>query len=150
MKPSLELINPAAGDVKGHVGSFREDLNAIGLAGAGLMALLVLAAILNYLDRLAISQLGPTLLKELSLNRTEWGWINSAFSLVYIFTSFFGGMWIDRIGVRKGLAISVIIWALAAMGHASATGFWSLCGWRMLLALGEGPGTAAMVRAPAD
>ena len=47
---------------------------------------------------------------------------------------------IDRIGVRKGLLISALIWSLAAAGHAFATDFKSLCFWRMLLALGEGPG----------
>lgn len=111
-----------------------------------LLVLLIGAAILSYLDRLAISTLGPALKTEFSLDNLHWGYINSAFSLVYIFTSLLGGWWVDRAGVRKGLLISIAVWGLAAMGHSFATGFWSLCFWRMMLALGEGPGMAAMVK----
>jgi MFS transporter, ACS family, hexuronate transporter len=111
-----------------------------------LVTLLVTAAILNYVDRLAISAIAPTLKKQFVLNNSEWGWMIAAFNLVYIFSSTFGGMWIDRVGVRKGLLISTIVWSLAAAGHALATDFWSLCFWRMLLALGEGPGAASLLK----
>jgi ACS family hexuronate transporter-like MFS transporter len=111
-----------------------------------LITLLVLAAILNYVDRLAISAIAPTLKDEFSLTNERWGWMIAAFNLVYIFSSMFGGMWIDRVGVRKGLLISTIVWSLAAAGHALATGFWSLCFWRMLLAVGEGPGAASLLK----
>jgi ACS family hexuronate transporter-like MFS transporter len=118
----------------------------IGVLGVALLILLIAAAILSYLDRLAISTLGPLLKQVFSLDNLKWGWVNSSFSLVYIFTSLFGGWWVDRVGVRKGLLISIAIWGLAAMGHSFATGFLSLCFWRMMLALGEGPGMAAMVK----
>ena len=118
----------------------------IGAVGLALLVLLIAAAILSYLDRLAISTLGPLLKARFSLDNLHWGYINSAFSLVYIFTSLLGGWWVDRAGVRKGLLISIAIWGLAAMGHSLARGFWSLCFWRMMLALGEGPGMAAMVK----
>ncbi len=111
-----------------------------------LIGMLVMSAVLNYVDRLTTSALAPTLKAEFSLNDTQWGWVNSAFALAYIFSSVFGGAWIDRVGVRKGLMISSLIWSLAAMGHAFATGFKSLCFWRMLLALGEGPGIPCMLK----
>jgi len=133
--PGLDYDPPSSGD-----GS------RLGLLAIALMTLLIIGAILNYLDRMAISTLAPTLQDEFLIDNAKWGWINSSFSLVYIFTSLFGGWWIDRIGVRKGLAISTTVWALAAAGHALAGGFWTLCMWRMLLALGEGPGAAAMVK----
>src|SRR4051794_33118453 len=111
-----------------------------------LVTLLVLAAILNYVDRLAVSAIAPMLKKEFGLSNQQWGWINSAFNLVYIFSSMLGGIWIDRVGVRRGLLISTIVWSLAAAGHALAGGFWSLCFWRMMLALGEGPGAASLLK----
>jgi ACS family hexuronate transporter-like MFS transporter len=111
-----------------------------------LISLLVSSAVLNYVDRLTTSALAPTLKAEFSLTDTEWGWVNSAFALAYIFSSLVGGRWIDRIGVRKGLLVSSLIWSLAAAGHAFAKGFWSLCFWRMLLALGEGPGIPCMLK----
>ena len=121
----------------------------MGVLGVALVVMLIAAAILSYLDRLALSTLGPGVngLKKLfDLDNTKWGLVNAAFSLVYIFTSLFGGWWVDRIGVRTGLLISTLIWGTAAMGHSLASGFVTLCCWRMLLALGEGPGMAAMVK----
>jgi ACS family hexuronate transporter-like MFS transporter len=112
----------------------------------GLVGLLSLAAALGYVDRLAVVAISPTLVKEFDMSDERWGWTNSAFSLVYIFGSVLGGMWIDRAGLKKGLAISIAFWSVAAAGHALATGFWSLCLWRMLLALGEAPGFAAMLK----
>jgi ACS family hexuronate transporter-like MFS transporter len=118
----------------------------LGPLGIALIAMLIAAAVLSYLDRLAISTLGPRLMELFKLDNEKWGWVNSAFSLVYIFTSLLGGWWVDRIGVRTGLLISLVIWGAAAMGHSLASGFVSLCCWRMVLALGEGPGMAAMLK----
>src|SRR5262245_57115187 len=112
----------------------------------GLVGLLMLAAALGYVDRLAVVAISPTLVKEFHLTDEMWGWTNSAFSLVYIFGSVLGGVWIDRIGLKRGLAISIAFWSLAAAGHALAGGFWSLCLWRMLLALGEAPGFAGLLK----
>jgi ACS family hexuronate transporter-like MFS transporter len=112
----------------------------------GLVALLSLAAALGYVDRLAVVAISPTLVKEFRMTDEMWGWTNSAFSLVYVFGSVLGGVWIDRIGLKRGLAISMAFWSLAAAGHALASGFWSLCLWRMLLALGEAPGFAGLLK----
>ncbi len=112
----------------------------------GLLAMLVASASLNYLDRQALGAIAPTLKTHFQLTTQEWGWINSAFSLVYIFSTLLGGAWIDRVGVRKGLLISTIVWSVAAVGHVFASGFWSLCFWRMLLALGEGPGLSSLLK----
>jgi MFS transporter, ACS family, hexuronate transporter len=112
----------------------------------GLVGLLMLAAALGYVDRLAVVAVSPTLIKEFQLDDEMWGWTNSAFSLVYIFGSVLGGIWIDRIGLKRGLAISIAVWSAAAAGHALATDFWSLCIWRMLLALGEAPGFAGLFK----
>lgn len=111
-----------------------------------LVFMLVLAAIINYLDRQALSVVSPTLKHDFHLSNEQWGAVNSAFSFVYIFSTFFGGMWIDRIGVRKGLMISIGVWSVAAAGHAFAHDFWSLCFWRMFLAVGEGPGASSLMK----
>src|SRR5689334_18397639 len=111
-----------------------------------LVGLLMLATALGYIDRLAVVAISPTLIKEFQLTDEMWGWTNSAFALVYIFGSILGGIWIDRVGVRKGLALSFAFWSLAAASHALAFDFWSLCACRMLLAMGEAPGFAGLLK----
>jgi ACS family hexuronate transporter-like MFS transporter len=108
--------------------------------------LIVLSGVLNYLDRQALAVVSPTLKHEFQLTDARWGWVNSAFSLVYLFSTAWGGAWVDRVGVRKGLLISTIVWSIATAGHAFATDFWSLCFWRMALAVGEGPGNASLLK----
>src|SRR5690348_1743714 len=70
---------------------------------AALVGLLVASAILNYIDRQGVAAVAPTLKARFGMNNEEWGWINSSFSLVYIFSTSFGGAWMDRIGIRRGL-----------------------------------------------
>src|SRR5947209_3449261 len=107
--------------------------HGVTLLEAALVGLLVASSILNYIDRQAVAAVAPTLKARFGMNNEEWGWINSTFSLVYIFTTSFGGAWMDRIGIRRGLLISTVIWTLAAAGHALAAGFAGLCLWRALL-----------------
>jgi len=111
-----------------------------------LMAMLVLSVVLNYIDRQTASTLAPTLKQEFGLSTLDFGWANSAFSLIYIFSSVLGGLWVDRVGVRKGLLISTLCWSIAAAGHSLVNDFWSLCFWRMVLAAAEGPGLAAVLK----
>src|SRR5438094_855683 len=93
----------------------RPGLTALQVA---LVTLLVLSAVLNYIDRQALAVVSPTLKREFQLTDVSWGWVNSSFSLVYLITAALGGAWIDRVGVRKGLLISTIVWSIAAAGHA--------------------------------
>lgn len=111
-----------------------------------LVGLIVLSALINYVDRQATNVISPTLIKTFQMSAEQWGWVNSIFALAYIFTSGLGGIWIDRIGIRKGLLISTAVWSLAAAGHALATGFGGLCFWRVMLAAGEGPGGACQLK----
>ena len=111
-----------------------------------LVALLVLSGIINYVDRQTLSTLGPTICREFELSAQRWGWVNSAFAIVYIVSSLLGGAWIDRVGVRTGLLAATAFWSCAAAGHALAHDFWSLCFWRMMLAIGEGAGGGALLK----
>ena len=111
-----------------------------------LVALLTTSALINYVDRQAIAVVSPLLKTEFHLSATQWGYVTSVFAISYVLTSALGGVWIDKIGVRKGLLISTIVWSLAAAGHALANNFLTLCFWRVMLALGEGPGGACQLK----
>lgn len=119
---------------------------SLGRREIALIALLMLATGLGYVDRQALMAIAPTLQNAFKLSTEEWGWIQGAFSVVYMIGAVLGGLWIDRVGVRWGLLLCFAFWTLASAGHALATGFWSLCFWRILLGAGEGPGFTSLLK----
>jgi len=114
------------------------------------VALLFAATTVNYLDRQVLGILAPTLTRELGWRETDYAAIVSWFSVAYGVGLLGVGRFLDRIGVRRGLACSVGVWSLAAMGHAlvrTVTGF-SVA--RALLGIGESGNFPAGVKAVAE
>jgi ACS family hexuronate transporter-like MFS transporter len=83
-------------------------------------ALLFFAATINYIDRNVISLLKGTLSKEFGWSETDYGDIVFAFSLAYAIGFVVAGRLMDKLGVRLGFAMAIVIWSLAAIGHAFA------------------------------
>ncbi len=114
------------------------------------MALLFGATTVNYVDRQVLGLLAPTLTRELHWTETDYAAIVSWFSVAYGLGLLVMGRVMDRIGVRAGLAIAVLVWSLAAMGHAlvrTVAGFGVA---RALLGLGESGNFPAAVKAVAQ
>jgi ACS family hexuronate transporter-like MFS transporter len=114
------------------------------------VALLFAATTVNYIDRQVLGILAPTLTRELGWRETDYAAIVSWFSVAYGVGLLGMGRFLDRIGVRRGLACSVGLWSLAAMGHAlvrTVTGF-SVA--RALLGIGESGNFPAGVKAVAE
>src|SRR5205823_13077589 len=60
----------------------------------------------------------------------------------------FSGKLYDRIGNRRGFTISIVVWSIASMLHAFASGLFSLNCFRFLLGIGEAgnwPGAAKVI-----
>ena len=102
-----------------------------------IVAMLFLAAVLNYVDRQVLSFLAPTIQKELGLTEVDYGNVTSFFLIAYTASLLIGGRLIDRIGPRIGLAIFVTWWSLANMAHSLARSFSSLALCQGLLGFGE-------------
>lgn len=96
-----------------------------------------LATVINYLDRQALSVLGPDLRREFGMSNEAYGTVLSAFMLAYTISNGVSGPLIDRIGTRLGYALCMAVWSAAGMLHALATGPVSLAGFRFLLGIGE-------------
>jgi len=114
------------------------------------VALLFGATTVNYVDRQVLGILAPTLTRELHWTETDYAAIVSWFSVAYGLGLLVMGRVMDRIGVRAGLAIAVLVWSLAAMGHAlvrTVAGFGVA---RALLGLGESGNFPAAVKAVAQ
>ncbi len=82
--------------------------------------LLFLAATVNYIDRQVIGILKPTLQHEFNWTETDYANIIFAFQLAYAVGFVFAGRVIDWLGTKRGFAVAIIIWSLAAIGHAEA------------------------------
>jgi ACS family hexuronate transporter-like MFS transporter len=81
-------------------------------------ALLFFASAINYIDRQVVGILKPTLQTEFAWSEIEYGYIVMAFQIAYAIGLVSAGRLIDRIGTRRGFALAVTIWSLAAMAHA--------------------------------
>lgn len=113
-----------------------------------IIGLVFFATLINYIDRLTISVLAPLITKDLNLSNTEFGGIATWFLFAYTISQTLSGKLYDRIGIKKGFTVSIIVWSLAAMAHAFATGLRSLSAFRFVLGLGEAgnwPGAAKTV-----
>jgi ACS family hexuronate transporter-like MFS transporter len=93
----------------------------------------------SYIDRSTLAVLAPTVTKELHISETAYGWLTSAFSIAYLIGTPLSGLWIDRIGARRGLVWSVLLWTMVAALHAIVPGFGMLFALRIALGLAEGP-----------
>lgn len=100
-------------------------------------ALLFFAATVNYIDRQVIGILKPTLQTEIGWTEIEYSWIVFAFQTAYAIGLLFVGGLIDKIGTRKGSALSMTIWSVAAMAHAAASSVMGFAAARFALGLGE-------------
>jgi ACS family hexuronate transporter-like MFS transporter len=85
-------------------------------------ALLFFAATINYIDRQVLSILKPTLAEKFGWNGDEriYAGIVFSFTLAYAIGMLVAGRVIDRIGVRRSFIVAIVLWSLAAVGHAFA------------------------------
>jgi ACS family hexuronate transporter-like MFS transporter len=83
--------------------------------------LLLLSTTINYIDRQVIGILKPTLVQEFGWSdERTYSAIVFAFQLAYAIGLVLGGRFIDRVGLRIGFTVAVVLWSLAAAGHAFA------------------------------
>jgi ACS family hexuronate transporter-like MFS transporter len=93
----------------------------------------------SYVDRTTLAVLAPSVTHDLDIGETTYGWLLSAFSIAYLFGTPLGGWWIDRVGARRGLVLSLLAWSAIAAAHAIVPGVIALFALRLALGLAEGP-----------
>lgn len=86
-----------------------------------ILALVFFATTVNYLDRQVISLLKDDYLDPLfGWSETDYANIVIVFQLTYAIGMLGVGWIIDKVGTKIGYALSLLIWSLAAIGHAFA------------------------------
>ncbi len=109
-------------------------------------ALLFFATTINYLDRQLFANLVPFFQDDLRMGPTDLAIINVSFLLSYGIGMIFVGRFVDRVGTRKGLSVTFLVWNLASMGHALVGSIAGFTGIRALLGVGEAGNFPAAVK----
>ncbi|MBI1745970.1 MAG: MFS transporter [Acidobacteria bacterium] len=85
-----------------------------------IVSLVFLATTVNYVDRQVLSVLQKTLQDTLKFSNAEYGWITASFLWAYAFFHPIAGRFIDRVGIRLGFTLAIVVWSVGACSHALA------------------------------
>jgi MFS family permease len=114
------MTSPSAGRIRYRVVAF-----AVALAGV------------TYLDRICISVLAPSMMRDLSLSRMEMSYVFSAFAIAYATFEIPSAWWGERVGTRRVLTRIVCWWSAFTMATGLVTSYTTLLLVRFLFGAGE-------------
>src|SRR6266851_8534120 len=113
-------------------------------------AMLFLATMINYADRLALSVVSRDLRQQFGMSEQDYSQVITVFLLAYAIMYAVSGYLVDRLGTRRGFAVFIFTWSVGAMLHGLARGKWSLAACRFVLGLGEPGNWPAAAKAVAE
>ena len=108
--------------------------------------LLFAATTINYIDRQIFGLLKPELEQIYGWTEIDYSRIIMAFTASYALGMLFYSRIIDKIGTKKGYTISVTVWSIAAMLHATVKTVLGFGIVRFILGLGESGNYPAAVK----
>jgi ACS family hexuronate transporter-like MFS transporter len=114
-----------------------------------IVAMVFVAVMLNYVDRQILALLKPTLEAQFRWSDQDYANMGTAFQVATAFAFLGTGWFLDRVGLRIGFALGVLVWSLAGMAHAFATTVPAFFAARILLGIAESVGTPAAVKSAA-
>ncbi|HUJ22296.1 MAG TPA: MFS transporter [Bryobacteraceae bacterium] len=113
-------------------------------------ALLFLSTMINYANRLSLSIVSRDLRIEFHMTEQDYSYVITGFFVAYAIMYAGSGYLVDRLGTRRGFALFISFWSIAAMLHGLVRGKWSLAAVRFLLGLGEPGNWPAAAKAVAE
>ncbi len=135
-----------------------QDISSSVLAAAGkikhlrwyICGLLFFATVVNYIDRQVLGTLAPELQNTIGWTESEYSNIVISFQLAYAIMFLVWGGVIDKIGVKLGFTIALIMWSFAGMGHAFAATAFGFGVARFFLGIGEAANFPASLKTVAE
>lgn len=100
---------------------------------------LMLAGIVNYLDRSTLSIANHSVSGELGLSASQMGLLLSAFSFAYAFSQLPVGALLDRFGARLMLGLGMLVWSVAQLCGGLVQTLQQFLVARIALGIGEAP-----------
>jgi ACS family hexuronate transporter-like MFS transporter len=111
---------------------------------------LFFSTVTNYISRQTFSVLAPLISAQYHLTHIDLARILGAFQISYALTWLLGGILLDAIGTRLGLALAVIFWSIVNILTGFAGSVFSFASFRFLLGIGEGFNWPGANKAVAD
>ncbi len=109
---------------------------------------LFFSTVTNYISRQTFSVLAPLITAQYHLTHTDLAKILGAFQISYALTWLLGGIFLDAVGTRLGLAVAVVFWSVINILTVFASSVFGFAAFRFLLGIGEGfnwPGASKTV-----
>jgi ACS family hexuronate transporter-like MFS transporter len=105
----------------------------------GLTSLAMLALSVTLIHRQALAALAATVTGVLGISDVQYGWLSSGFAGAYLLGSMPAARFIQGIGPRIGLALTVAASSIALGLHGVVASFWGLMALRIVLGLAVAP-----------
>jgi ACS family hexuronate transporter-like MFS transporter len=99
---------------------------------------LFFSTVTNYFNRQTFSVLSPMIARQYHFSHGDIAKILGAFQVSYAITFLVGGIVVDAIGVRLGLALAAVLWSVVNMFTGFANSVFSFTAFRFMLGVGEG------------
>lgn len=103
----------------------------------GVLFLLMLSVLINYIDRSNLSIAAPLLKDELGLTGSQLGVLLAGFFWTYALLQIPAGWLVDRFDVKWVFALGFLVWSAATAVTAALHGFLALLAIRVVLGVGE-------------
>ena len=114
------------------------------------LILLCLMYAITYIDRVNVSTASLVFKRDLHLTNSQVGLVFSAFAYPYLLFTTFGGWLSDRIGARRALTASAVVWGSATVLTGFTTTLTAMLLVRAVLGLGEAATFPVATRAICD
>lgn len=84
----------------------------------GIIGLIALATVINYIDRNALAVMWPEVSKDIGADKEDYALLVTIFMVSYAVGQSLFGKIFDKVGTRLGFAISIVIWSASIAAHA--------------------------------
>jgi len=112
------------------------------------VTLLFFYSVINFFDKLVLGLAAVPIMKELQLDPAQYGLVASSFYWLYAVSGVIVGLFvINRVRSKWLLVALVAIWSIAQAPIAFTSSLMVLVACRILLGIGEGPGTPSAYEA---
>src|ERR1700761_5104087 len=109
---------------------------------------LFFSTVINYISRQTFSVLAPVITAQFHLTHAQLSRILGAFQISYALTWLLGGIFLDAVGTRIGLALAAALWSAVNILTGFASSVFAFAAFRFMLGIGEGfnwPGASKAV-----